>query len=77
MTITFQRTNTKGRYRVKINGQPAGKVIKEDSTGKVFWLYECSAPRLKGYHRQRKCAVENAVLDVLVEASDLKDYLRL
>ncbi len=83
MTITFKKTSVSGRYRVFINGCPAGQVDKEDSTSKTWWIYQCKRdiavgqPQLNGENRRREWAVRNAVLDVLIRACDVREYFRL
>ena len=82
MTITFKKTSVSRCYRVYVNGRSAGRIDKDESTGRVWWIYQCKGdaagqPVLSGVNRRREWAVQNAVLDILTRASDVKEYFAL
>ena len=82
MKITFTKSYRPGRYKVHINGRPAGVVTKESSTAQTWWVYQCHGthegqPKLTGKERTRHWAVRHAILDPLCLASDITEYFAL
>lgn len=81
MHITFTKTSMPWRYTVSVNGRQGGTVVKEDSTGVTWWIYECGKeegePILHGAATTREWAVREAIIAILCQASDVQEWFAL
>lgn len=81
MHITFTKASLPWRYNVLVNGRRGGTVVKENSTAKTWWIYECGQeegePILRGVARTRARAVRAAILDVVCPAHDVREWFAL